>query len=155
MNIYLKIKRIHIIGFLVNKNVKPVTNLPTKRRLASYEFPKEWIKYLDEIVKICKDNDIKLVLIKAPSIYPYWYEEYNENVEEYAKENEIDYYNLVEKAEEIGLDYQTDTYDGGLHLNFYGAKKLSRYFSKILKKNYDLTDENYDEKYKNYIEATN
>ena len=104
---------------MVNKNVKPVTNLPTKRKLANYEFPEECIEYLDKIVELCKDNDIKLVLIKAPSVYPYWYEEYDENVEEYAEENEIDYYNLVEKADEIGLDYQTDTYDGGNYQDIF------------------------------------
>lgn len=68
----------------------------------------------------------------------------------------IDYYNLLEDVDEIGIDYQLDTYDGGLHLNFYGAEKLSRYFARILKNNYDLTDfsgdEVYDEKLKNYNE---
>ena len=141
-------------GFLVNKNIKPVTNLPTKRNLASYEFPKECIEYLDKIVKLCNENDIKLVLIKAPSVYPYWYDEYDEKIKDYSEENNIDYYNLLEKAEEIGLDYQFDTYDGGLHLNFYGAKKLSKYFAKILKSNYNLTDfsgdEIYDEKLEKY-----
>lgn len=74
-------------GFLVNKNVKPVTNLPTKRKLASYDFPKECIEYLDKIVELCKENDIKLVLIKAPSVYPYWYDEYDEYVREYSIKN--------------------------------------------------------------------
>ena len=142
-------------GFLINKKVKPVKNLPTKRKLASYEFPKECMDYLDKIVKLCKDNNIKLVLIKAPSLYPYWYDEYDENIEKYANENEIDYYNLIEKSEEIGLDFEKDTYDGGLHLNYYGAQKLSKYFAKILKNNYNLTDffgdEVYDEKYMKYI----
>ena len=42
------------------------------------------------------------------------------------------YYNFLDVKEEIGLDYTTDTYDAGLHLNLSGAEKLSRYFGKIL-----------------------
>ena len=40
----------------------------------------------------------------------------------------------------MGLDMTTDTYDAGMHLNIYGAEKLSVYFGKYLKENYDLTD---------------
>ena len=141
-------------GFLVNKNVKPLGNLPIKRNLTNYEFSEECYGYLDKITNLCKENNIKLVLIKAPSLYPYWYDEYDEQMEEYAKQKGIDYYNLVEEIENIGLDYSQDTYDGGLHLNLQGATKLSEYFAKILVENYNLTnfhgDAVYDEKLENY-----
>lgn len=127
-------------GFLINKNVKPYENLPTKRKLANYSFNYECYEYLDKITYLCKQNNIRLVLIKAPSLYPYWYDEYNQQIEDYAKQNNIDYYNLLENIEEIGIDYSVDTYDGGLHLNLDGATKLSKYFSKILSANYNLTD---------------
>lgn len=148
-------------GFLINKNVKPVESLPTKRRLSSYEFEENCYEYLNKITKLCKENNIKLVLIKAPSVYPYWYDEYEEQIQKYAKENNLNYYNFKEKVEEIGIDYSTDTYDGGLHLNLDGATKMSIYFSKILKENYELTDyrENqeiskiYNEKLERYKEA--
>ena len=120
-------------GFLINKNIKPVESLPTKRRLSSYEFEQNCYDYLNKITKLCKESSIKLVLIKAPSVYPYWYDEYEEQIQKYAKENNLDYYNFKENVEEIGIDYSTDTYDGGLHLNLDGATKLSKYFSKILK----------------------
>ena len=127
-------------GFLVNKNVKPAGNLPTKRILPDYNFSDKCYDYLDKITKLCKDNNIDLVLIKAPSLYPYWYDEYNEQIIEYANKNNIAFYNLKEVAEEIGIDYQTDTYDAGLHLNLNGATKLSKYFAKLLMENYNLTD---------------
>ncbi len=127
-------------GYLMNKNIKPVTNLPTKKILGSYTFKDNVISYLDKIRQLCENNHIKLVLIKAPSVYPYWYSEYNDQVIEYANTYNLDYYNLLEKAQEIGIDYNHDTYDGGLHLNLYGAEKLSTYFGDILKNNYNLTD---------------
>lgn len=141
-------------GFLINKNVKGVTNLPTKRKLANYEFSQECYEYLDKIANICKENNVKLVLIKAPSLYPYWYDEYDIQIKEYAEKHNIDYYNLVKEAENIGLDYSQDTYDGGLHLNLQGATKLSKFFAKWLSENYDLTDfkgnQVYDKKLKEY-----
>ena len=134
-------------GFLVNKNVKPVENLPVKKRLASYQFEDICYEYLDKITKLCKDNSIELVLIKAPSVYPYWYDEYDEQIKQYAEKNDIDYYNLKNNVEEIGIDYSTDTYDGGLHLNLNGATKLSKFFANILAENYNLTDFSGDKLY--------
>ena len=139
-------------GFLVNKNIKPVTNLPTKRPLANYEFNSECYEYLQKITDLCKNNNIELILIKAPSVYPYWYDEYNTQIEEFASKNNLDFYNFLDNAEEIGIDYNKDTYDGGLHLNLTGATKLSKYFAKILKENYNLTDYTGDELYNKKLE---
>lgn len=150
-------------GFLINKNIKPVESLPIKRRLSTYEFEENCYEYLNKITELCKENNIKLVLIKAPSVYPYWYDEYEEQIQKYAQKNNLDYYNFKEKVEEIGIDYNIDTYDGGLHLNLTGATKLSKYFSKILKEKYKLTDyredeeisQIYNEKLEKYNEAIN
>ena len=42
------------------------------------------------------------------------------------------YINFLERQEETGIDYSTDTYDGGLHMNLSVAEKLSVYFGRIL-----------------------
>lgn len=148
-------------GFLVNKKVKGVGTLPIKKELGNYKFSETAYDYLNKITKLCKDNKIKLLLVKAPSVYPYWYDEYNRQIVEYSKENKIGYINLLEKKDDIGLDYSTDTYDGGLHLNLFGAVKLSKYFATYLKDNYKLTDyrknrevrEIYKEKMEKYKEV--
>ena len=127
-------------GFLINQNVKGVESLPTKRPLTETKFADITYEYLDKIRKLCEDNNIELVLIKAPSLYPYWYTEYDEQIKEYASKYGLDYYNFLENILEIGLDYSVDTYDGGLHLNLSGATKLSKYFASILKEKYSLTD---------------
>lgn len=139
-------------GFLVNKNVKPVENLPVQRKLATYQFEDICYDYLNKITKLCKDNGIELVLIKAPSLYPYWYDGYDEQIRNYAEENDIAFYNLKNNVEEIGIDYSADTYDGGLHLNLNGATKLSKFFAKLLKENYNLTDCREDSLYEQKLE---
>ncbi len=144
--IYLfKDKQITHNGFLINQNVKPVDSLPTKKPLPTYTFADIDYEYLDKIYELCQENNIKLVLMKAPSVYPYWYQEYEDQIISYIQDKDIDYYNFIPLSNEIGIDYSTDTYDGGIHLNLEGATKLSKYFSKILKNKYNLTDfRNYD-----------
>lgn len=144
-------------GFIINKNIKPLENLPIKRKLPNYDFSKKNIEYLDKIVKLCKENNIKLLLIKAPSQYPYWYDEYDSFIKEYAETNDVDYLNILGYVDDIGIDYSVDTYDGGLHLNLDGAIKNSIFFSKYLKEHYELTDykndSEYDKLLKKYEEA--
>jgi hypothetical protein len=79
-------------------------------------------------------------LIKSPCLYPAWYDEWDEWLEQYAEDNGIEYVNAIRLMEEMGIDLDTDTYDGGIHLNITGAEKLSVYFGRYLVDNYDLTD---------------
>ncbi len=149
-------------GHLMNKEINPVGTLPTKRILSSYDFGDICWEYLDKILQLCQDNGVELVLIKAPSLYPYWYDEYDAQIEQYAADNGLDFYNFLDVTEEIGIDYTQDTYDAGLHLNLTGATKLSTYFAEILSQEYGLADHRddpeiapeYDEKLRLYdIEA--
>ncbi len=144
-------KNISYNGFIINKKIKPLKSLPTKRELKDYNFSKDNIKWLDKILELCKKNNIKLILIKSPSLYPYWYEEYDEQITNYANKNNIIYYNLINNIDEIGLDYSTDTYDGGLHLNLNGSIKLSKYFGKILEENIDFTNLKRDNEYEELL----
>ena len=59
----------------------------------------------------------------------------------FAKENNITYINFLNVVDEIGIDYSTDTFDGGLHLNLSGAEKFSLYLGKILSETYGVADQ--------------
>ena len=52
---------------------------------------------------------------------------------DYAKKNDLLYVNFLDSIEEIGLDFNHDTYDRGLHLNLSGAEKLSHYLVRFYK----------------------
>ena len=119
-------------GYYMRVDVKPAVNVPGGKILADYQFGDNAYSYLDKMTQLCKENDIQLILIKAPSLYPYWYDEWEAQMEEYAAKNDLMYINFLELTEEVGLDFNTDTYDAGLHLNLSGAEKLSRYFGEIL-----------------------
>ena len=151
-------KQITWQGHLVNDTVKPMGKLPTKRPLPDYSFGDICWEYLEKIRLLCEENGTELILIKAPSAYPYWYEQYDAQIEEYAAKHGLSLYNFLDHVEEIGIDYQTDTYDAGLHMNLDGATKLSTYFAKILSEKHGLPDHRgdpaFDEMLKAYDKAT-
>lgn len=127
-------------GYQLHTAIKPVGTLPAKRVLASYDFGDICWEYLEKMRLLCQENGAEFVLIKAPSLYPYWYEEYDAQIEEYAAKHNLRFYNFTECIDEIGLDFSVDTYDGGLHLNLTGATKLSAYFAEILAEDHNLPD---------------
>ena len=132
-------------GFLINTGIEAADNLPTKRVLADYSFSEKAYEYLDKITALCETEGIELILIKSPGLYPYWYDEYDEQIQEYAEKNNLTYINFIDIQDEIGIDYTYDTYDSGIHLNLTGATKLSKYFANILVSSYELTDYREDE----------
>lgn len=119
-------------GYYMRVDVRPAENVPEGKVLADYSFGEQAYLYLDKMKELCENKGVELVLIKAPSLYPFWYDQWEQQIVEYAEKNHLKYYNFLTAAEEIGLDYQQDTFDAGLHLNLSGAEKLSRYFGKIL-----------------------
>ena len=131
-------------GFQLHTEVVPEGSFPVKKVLPDYQFGDICYEYLDKIRLLCEKNGTELILIKAPSLYPYWYDEYDEQIKEYATEHGLAFYNFVEVSEEIGLDFTRDTYDGGYHLNLFGAVKLSQYFGDILTEEHGVADHRQD-----------
>lgn len=127
-------------GYYMRVDVKAAENIPEARPLGNYQFGENAYAYLDKMAELCEEKGVQLILIKAPSLYPYWYDQWETQMEEYAEEHDLLYVNFLECTEEIGLDYQTDTYDAGLHLNLSGAEKLSAYFGQIIMSETEVTD---------------
>lgn len=133
-------------GYYMRVDVKAAENVPEGRPLGDYSFGENAYYYLDKMVELCRENDIELVLVKAPSLYPYWYDEWEEQIIQYAEKNDLKYYNFLANTDEIGLDYAYDTYDAGLHLNLSGAEKLSKYFGNILSSEFNLKNRSDEER---------
>lgn len=127
-------------GYYMRVDVKPQTEFPDPTPLTDYTLGDTAMEYLQKMVDLCQEEGIELVLIKAPTEWPHWYTEWDEQVQEFAAENEVEYINFIPLQEEIGLDMSVDTYDAGLHLNTSGAEKMADYFGAWLVENYDLTD---------------
>ena len=136
--------RIGYNGYLMQTGVRPVTSMPQITPLEDYAISPICMEYLDKMRLLCQDYGVELILIKAPSIYPIWYDEWDAQIVEYADVHGLAYYNLYALAEEIGIDWSLDTYDAGLHLNVWGAEKLSSYFGQLLTEQHGLTSQRGD-----------
>ncbi|MBQ8399583.1 MAG: hypothetical protein IJX08_06385 [Clostridia bacterium] len=134
-------------GYYMRADVRAQEEFPDPMPLRDYSFGENAMLYLDKMTALCKEKGIELVLIKAPTEYPHWYEQWDDQMEAYAEENEIEYINFIPLQEEMGLDMSVDTYDAGLHLNVTGAEKMSKYFGSWLKERYELTDYRNDPEY--------
>ena len=105
-----------------------------------FTFGSKAMTYMDQITQLCREKGIRLLLVKAPSLMPVWYDEWEEQARAYAEKNGLDYINFLDLADEIGIDYSEDTYDGGFHMNVTGAEKCADYLGKFLSEEYGLKD---------------
>lgn len=137
---YFNKRQISHNGYYMRVDVKPVRREPTVRPLADYTFSDICYEYLDKMRALCEKNGTQFVLFKAPSIYPVWYEEWDAQIKAYAEKHDLLYINALEHQQEIGIDWQTDTYDEGLHMNLSGAEKVSDYLGAALRQQTDLPD---------------
>ena len=126
-------------GYLMRTEVRPVTETPTPKPLIDPHLPETSMAWLRKMADLCEQNGIALVLIKSPSIEPYWYPEWDADVRAFANARGLRYDNMIEEND-AGIDMRTDTCDMGQHLNVYGAEKLSRWFGGVLQTEYALED---------------
>lgn len=137
---WLKREPVSDNGYLMQAGVKPMVDAHVSPPLADYSFGQTCWDYLNKMTELCKAHDTQLVLIKAPILYPVWWWEWDAQIRQYAKENGLTYINMIQSLEDIGIDWQTDTFDTGLHLNVYGAEKTASWFGKILSEECGIPD---------------
>jgi hypothetical protein len=133
-------------GYLMQTGIKGGKSDRVGKPLADYTLPSTSMEYLDKMRDLCAEKGIALILIKAPTNdwKYYWYDQWDAQIADYAKEYGLSYYNFIPLCDEIGIDWQTDTYDAGVHLNVFGAEKLTSYFGKILAEKHGLADHRAD-----------
>ena len=116
-----------------------------------YELPSVAVEYFDKIVARAKQENIQLVLVSVPSTKA-WNLAKSSAVQDYASARGLPYVDLNLKTEELGLDWQKDTFDRGEHMNLFGAQKVTRYIGEYLKRGYDLPDRRESEEYADWAE---
>ena len=131
-------------GYLMQTGVKPMTDAHVSAPLADYSFGENSWYYLDKMRQLCEAHGTQLVLIKSPTLYPIWWLEWDQQIRQYAQEHELLYINMLEYEDAIGIDWTTDTYDTGLHLNVYGAEKASLWLGQVLAEECGLPDRRED-----------
>ena len=99
--------------------------------------------YLNKIIATCKKNNIELLLIELPSAES-WSYDLSEKTQEFANNKGLDFIDLNLNYKDFGFDWNTDSADGGDHLNVYGAEKVSKYIGKIIQEKYNIPNRKQD-----------
>ena len=101
--------------------------------------------YLKKIIEECRKRDIQVVLTYLPHTIAdeNMWKEVNTTCE-IAKEYGVDYINF---PDENIVDFSTDCFDAGAHLNPSGAFKVTDYLGKYLQDKYQLADYRNDTHY--------
>lgn len=92
---------------------------------------------LQDLYNLCKENDIQLILYSIPSPANWTVRRHN-TMEGLSRELGIPY--LDGNLLDLGIDWQTDTYDRGDHLNYWGAVKVTRDLGRWFRENLPLPD---------------
>lgn len=119
--------------YLGNKNTPPA------------ELNRNDERYFEKIVRLCNAHNCILALVCVPAGTSWNFSKHNA-VEELAKKHSltfIDYNTDIEKVN--NFNWETDTKDGGNHLNYNGALKVTYAFEQELTETFGLEASNINE----------
>ena len=96
--------------------------------------------YLEKIIDFCREKDIRLVLLKTPMADSWDRSEYNA-VKSIANHYGLEYYDFNDESlyDSISFNSATDLYDGD-HMNYWGARKLTKWLGDYLAEECGTTD---------------
>lgn len=143
--------RTYFKGFVVNDVVKPYT----KGDYYDYNdkhadvFADEQYYYFDKIKKLCDQKGIKIVLYGVPSPVSYNIR-MHAGIVKLAEEKGVPFLDGNAELDKVGIDWNTDTFDGGDHLNLSGSRKLTNYLAGYLVRECDLEDHRGDPAYRSW-----
>ncbi|MCR4718083.1 MAG: hypothetical protein K5768_00445 [Firmicutes bacterium] len=109
-------------------------------------------EYLYKIIELCKEKNVRLMLVKTPSNSTEEEKKYYNTAQKIAEENGLDFVDYNMLYNEIGLDLSKDFFDEH-HLNIYGAEKFTKYFVKATEyfDNKTCADSDWQDDYDMYV----
>ena len=87
--------------------------------------------FVKQMENVCREQGIQLILVSAPSPTN-WNYYYHNGVQALAQELKLPYIDMNLMPVEIPIDWNCESYDGGDHLNYGGACKVTAYMGKYL-----------------------
>lgn len=101
---------------------------------------------VEQIQQLCEEHNAKLLLLSTPSTVNWNYQRHN-GIQALADDLGIEYIDLNTMAQQVPIDWSTDTYDRGDHLNHAGCVKVTEFLSQYLKGTKLFSDRRGDSQY--------
>ncbi|MDE6751332.1 MAG: hypothetical protein K2J59_00975 [Eubacterium sp.] len=108
--------------------------------------------YIENIKALCEENGAELMLVSAPCVKNWSCEKHN-TVHELAEKLGVEYMDMNYMQEEIPIDWSKESRDGGEHLNYAGAEKVTSYFGAYLNSKNIFTDHRNDKSFEDWNKA--
>ena len=108
---------------------------------------------LKEIAAYCEKKGAKLILLNTPNTLT-WRPDCHNAIVLLAEELNLEYVDMNYLSEEVAMDWSKDSFDGGDHLNYYGAQKVTAYLGKYLENMGIFEDKRTDNRYESWNEDT-
>jgi hypothetical protein len=105
--------------------------------------------FLNLTRSICESHGSELILINFPVTY-FWSNAKHNLIRSYADKSGLKYIDMNLMNSGLHIDWETDSFDGGFHLNTSGSKKASVFLGSFLKSFYSVVDHRSDTSYKNW-----
>jgi len=121
----------------------------------------ENMELLREMAQICTENGSQLLLVNVPVSYnpvhypTAWTKQRTQAAWAAAEKVGVEFLDLLYNSD-LRIDWTLDSFDGGKHLNFLGAEKVSTYLAHYLKERYALPPQEnaaYDDALERYQKA--
>ena len=144
-------------GYTINEHIwsydGPDNYMDLELEDKNQRFTFSWLNrmWFHRIQKYCEENGIKIIIYSA--ISPMNYNQKRvDAVAQFAREENVEYLDLNQHVQEIGIDWMRDTNDAGDHINYHGCKKVTAFIGQYLKENTDLVDHRGDPAYQDWDE---
>lgn len=140
-------------GYYVNTTAKPADASQWMAPSDRLDMPMELSRfYMWAMVEYCKTKGVIPVLLSSPSTVNMSSARHNA-LQKIADELGVQYIDLNAGDTRVDVQWDTETRDGGDHLNYYGAVRVSRHLAKILDQRFDLPDHRGDRAYASWSDA--
>ena len=131
-------RRKYAHGYLYNKTVHTIKYKDYMAQTDERDVPIYTnAQQLRNFAKFCKDNDLPVLFLEIPSLSSWTYARHNA-VQDLSDELGVELLDLNLMYDEVGIDMRTCYRDGGSHLNYKAACKVTDFVGKYIGENYGI-----------------
>lgn len=147
-------ERLHPMkGYVMNDAVVPGESIDFGDLQDTMPIPEEQEEILRNLLEYLKENNLEALFIVSPMVLNAELQMQFNYMEEIVDSYGCHYLNLNDYVEEMGIDFATDYYDGGSHVNASGSEKCTAFLGEYINSNYHLEDKRGNSAYNTWDEA--
>ncbi|MBD5496853.1 MAG: SGNH/GDSL hydrolase family protein [Lachnospiraceae bacterium] len=147
-------ERLHPLkGYAMHDEVWPGAGADYSGVTEQVAIPAEQEENLRALLAYLQEKDLNALFIVSPMVLDENMQKKFNYMEGIITSYGYDYLNFNNHYDELGIDFATDYYDGGSHVNASGSEKCTAFLGDYLTEHYALADRRGDKKYSTWDAA--